>query len=166
MGIIEIVCVCVPTQQRRLKQSYLLNRILGLFFSKDIAFDIFDQYVSSTRKEASIQLSILDLFCSRDLFSPAWVQLTNDSYCKGITMSENQPPLSTLEGGDVAVESILTYDFPASQIFCIMRSTLLSCLISVVESPESIHQVFGRAIRFFYNNLENFRLRKIRFMIG
>ncbi|GEQ72983.1 hypothetical protein JCM33374_g6673 [Metschnikowia sp. JCM 33374] len=45
-----------------------IESYIGLFF-KDIAFDILTN-MSFNQKEASIQLSILDLFCSRDLFSP------------------------------------------------------------------------------------------------
>lgn len=141
-----------------------IESYFGLFF-KDLAFDILTN-MSFNQREASIQLSILDLFCSRDLFSPpgssidqlALIAQDNES-------GENQPPLSTWKVEDVAVESILTmiFQLPKSlhnEIY--YYTVLISCCR---ESPESIAPVFGRAIRFFYNNLQTFDYElKIRFM--
>ncbi|GEQ72570.1 hypothetical protein JCM33374_g6257 [Metschnikowia sp. JCM 33374] len=141
-----------------------IESYIGLFF-KDIAFDILTN-MSFNQKEASIQLSILDLFCSRDLFSPPGSTIDQLTLiAKDNDAGENQPPLSTWKVEDVAVESILTmiFQLPKSLYYEIYFYTvLISCCR---ESPESIAPVFGRAIRFFYNNLETFDYEsKIRFM--
>ncbi|KAM9937428.1 hypothetical protein OXX80_003026 [Metschnikowia pulcherrima] len=141
-----------------------IESYIGLFF-KDLAFDILTN-MSFNQKEASIQLSILDLFCSRDLFSPPGSTIDQLSLiAKDNESGENQPPLSTWKVEDVAVESILTmiFQLPKSLYNEIYYYTvLISCCR---ESPESIAPVFGRAIRFFYNNLETFDYEsKIRFM--
>lgn len=141
-----------------------IHSYLGLFF-KDLAFDILTN-MSFNQKEASIQLSILDLFCSKNLFSPPGssvdqLSLINDDNVSG----ENNPPLSTWKVEDVAVESILTmiFQLPKSlhhQIY--YYTVLISCCR---ESPVSIAPVFGRAIRFLYKNLETLDYElKIRFM--
>lgn len=136
----------------------------GLFF-KDLSFDILTN-MSFNQKEASIQLCILDLFCNRDLFSPpgsSMDQLT--MIATDNRNGENVPPLSTWKIEDVAVESILTMIFQLPQALhyeIYYYTVLISCCR---ESPESIAPVFGRAIRFFYSNLEMFDYElKIRYM--
>lgn len=141
-----------------------IHSYLGLFF-KDLAFDVLTN-MSFNQKEASIQLSILDLFCSKNLFSPPGSSIDQLSLvAKDNDSGENIPPLSTWKVEDVAVESILTmiFQLPKSlhhQIY--YYSVLISCCR---ESPVSIAPVFGRAIRFFYKNLETLDYElKIRFM--
>lgn len=141
-----------------------IHSYLGLCF-KDLAFDILTN-MSFNQKEASIQLSILDLFCSKNLFSPPGSAVDQLSLiAKDNESGENNPPLSTWKVEDVAVESILTmiFQLPKSlhhQIY--YYTVLISCCR---ESPESIAPVFGRAIRFLYKNLETLDYElKIRFM--
>lgn len=141
-----------------------IHSYLGLCF-KDLAFDILTN-MSFNQKEASIQLSILDLFCAKNLFSPPGSSVDQLSLiAKDNETGENNPPLSTWKVEDVAVESILTmiFQLPKSlhhQIY--YYTVLISCCR---ESPESIAPVFGRAIRFLYKNLETLDYElKIRFM--
>lgn len=141
-----------------------IESYFGLFF-KDLAFDILTN-MSFNQKEASIQLSILDLFCSRDLFSPPGSSVDQLALiAKDNVAGENIPPLSTWKVEDVAVESILTmiFQLPKPLHYEIYYYTvLISCCR---ESPESIAPVFGRAIRFLYNNLETLDYElKIRYM--
>lgn len=141
-----------------------IESYFGLFF-KDLSFDILTN-MSFNQKEASIQLSILDLFCSRNLFSPPGSSVDQLSLiARDNASGENNPPLSTWKVEDVAVESILTmiFQLPKSLYREIYYYTvLISCCR---ESPESIAPVFGRAIRFFYNNLETFDYElKVRYM--
>lgn len=141
-----------------------IESYFGLFF-KDLSFDILTN-LSFNQKEASIQLSILDLFCSKNLFSPPGSSVDQLSLiAKDNASGENSPPLSTWKVEDVAVESILTmiFQLPKSLYPEIYYYTvLISCCR---ESPESIAPVFGRAIRFFYNNLETFDYElKVRYM--
>lgn len=141
-----------------------IESYFGLFF-KDMAFDILTN-MSFNQKEASIQLSILDLFCSRNLFSPPGSSVDQLSLiAKDNAAGENNPPLSTWKVEDVAVESILTmiFQLPKSLHHEIYYYTvLISCCR---ESPESVAPVFGRAIRFFYNHLDTFDYElKIRYM--
>lgn len=141
-----------------------IESYFGLFF-KDLAFDILTN-MSFNQKEASIQLSILDLFCSRDLFSPPGSSVDQLAMiAKDNEAGENVPPLSTWKVEDVAVESILTmiFQLPKPLHYEIYYYTvLISCC---QESPESIAPVFGRAIRFFYKNLETLDYElKIRYM--
>lgn len=141
-----------------------IHSYLGLFF-KDLAFDILTN-MSFNQKEASIQLSILDLFCSKNLFSPPGSTVDQLALiAKDNESGENVPPLSTWKVEDVAVESILTmiFQLPKSlhhQIY--YYTVLISCCR---ESPVSIAPVFGRAIRFLYKHLETLDYElKIRFM--
>lgn len=141
-----------------------IESYFGLFF-KDLAFDILTN-MSFNQREASIQLSILDLFFSRDLFSPPGSSIDQLSMiAQDNDAGENVPPLSTWKVEDVAVESILTmiFQLPMPLHYEIYYYTvLISCCR---ESPESIAPVFGRAIRFFYKNLETFDYElKIRYM--
>lgn len=141
-----------------------IESYFGLYF-KDLAFDILTN-MSFNQREASIQLSILDLFCSRNLFSPPGSSVDQLALiARDNAAGENNPPLSTWKVEDVAVESILTmiFQLPLPLHFEIYYYTvLISCCR---ESPESIAPVFGRAIRFFYNNLETFDYElKIRYM--
>lgn len=141
-----------------------ITSYLGLFF-KDLSFDILTN-LSFNQKEASIQLSILDLFFARDLFAPPGSSIDQLSLIHADNLSgENTPSLSTWKIEDVAVESILTmiFQLPDSlhnQIY--YYTVLISCCR---ESPESIAPVFGRAIRYFYNNLETLDYElKVRFL--
>lgn len=141
-----------------------IESYFGLFF-KDLSFDILTN-MSFNQKEASIQLSILDLFCSRNLFSPPGSSVDQLSLiAKDNASGENNPPLSTWKVEDVAVESILTMIFQLPKPLhreIYYYTVLISCCR---ESPESIAPVFGRAIRFFYNNLETFDYElKVRYM--
>lgn len=141
-----------------------IESYFGLFF-KDLSFDILTN-MSFNQREASIQLSILDLFCSRNLFSPPGSSVDQLSHiAKDNESGENSPPLSTWKVEDVAVESILTmiFQLPKPLHYEIYYYTvLISCCR---ESPESMAPVFGRAIRFFYNNLETLDYElKIRYM--
>lgn len=136
----------------------------GLFL-KDISFDILTN-LSFNQKEASIQLSILDLFFSRNLFTPPGSSIDQLSMIHQDNKSgENSPPLSTWKVEDVAVESILTmiFQLPTPLHYEIYYYTVL--IACCRESPESIAPVFGRAIRYFYNHLEmlDYEL-KIRFL--
>lgn len=141
-----------------------IESYFGLFF-KDMAFDILTN-MSFNQKEASIQLSILDLFCSRNLFSPPGSSVDQLALiAKDNASGENSPPLSTWKVEDVAVESILTMIFQLPKPLhheIYYYTVLISCCR---ESPESIAPVFGRAIRFFYNNLDTLDYElKIRYM--
>lgn len=141
-----------------------IDSYFGLFF-KDLSFDILTN-LSFNQKEASIQLSILDLFFAKTLFTPPGSSIDQlNSIYKDNESGENNPPLSTWKIEDVAVESILTmiFQLPVPLNYEIYYYTvLISCCR---ESPESIAPVFGRAIRYFYNNLEmlDYEL-KIRFL--
>ncbi|CAI5757410.1 unnamed protein product [Candida verbasci] len=130
-----------------------ISSYLGLFF-KDISFDILTN-LSFNKNEAALQLSILDIFFDKALFSPPGtsidqLKLIHEDNEKG----ENDPNLSTWKIEDVAVESILTMIFQLPKnlhVEIYYYTVLIQCC---KESPESIAPVFGRAIRFFYNNLE------------
>lgn len=141
-----------------------IESFIGLFF-KDLAFDILTN-LSFNKDEASIQLSILDLYFSKDLFAPAGssidqLKLIQKDNEEGV----NPVPLSTWKIEDIAVESILTmiFQLPRSlhpEIY--YYTVLIACCR---ESPESIAPVFGRAIRYFYRHLETLDYElKIRFL--
>ncbi|KAG2736497.1 hypothetical protein G9P44_000587 [Scheffersomyces stipitis] len=141
-----------------------IDSYFGLFF-KDLSFDILTN-LSFNKNEASIQLSILDLFFSKDLFAPPGSSIDSLTMIHEDNKSgENVPPLSTWKIEDIAVESILTmiFQLPVTLYREIYYYTvLISCCR---ESPESIAPVFGRAIRYFYNNLETLDYElKLRFL--
>ncbi|EGW30915.1 uncharacterized protein SPAPADRAFT_52107 [Spathaspora passalidarum NRRL Y-27907] len=141
-----------------------IETYLGLFF-KDIAFDILTN-LSFNKNEAAIQLSILDLFYAKDLFTAPGSSIDQLAEVnKANQAGENTPALSTWKIEDVAVESILTMIFQLPtplhpEIY--YYTVLIACCR---ESPESIAPVFGRAIRFFYNHLETLDYElKVRFL--
>lgn len=141
-----------------------IDSYYGLFF-EDLSFDILTN-LSFNQKEASIQLSILDLFFSKNLFTPPGTSIDQLTQIHQDNIAgENSPPLSTWKIEDVAVQSILTmiFQLPTPLHYEIYYYTvLISCCR---ESPESIAPVFGRAIRHFYNNLETLDYElKIRFL--
>ncbi|CAK7893047.1 nuclear cap-binding protein complex subunit 1 [[Candida] anglica] len=141
-----------------------IESYVGLFF-KDLSFDILTN-LSFNKNEASIQLSILDLYFSKNLFAPPGSPIDQLTLINQDNLSgENQPPLSTWKIEDIAIESILTMIFQLPiplHVEVYYYSVLISCCR---ESPDSIAPVFGRAIRYFYNNLEvlDYEL-KIRFL--
>ncbi|KAI5950392.1 cbc1 [Candida margitis] len=142
----------------------VIDSYIGLFF-KDLSFDILTN-LSFNKTEASIQLSILDLFFNKELFAPMGTSIDEliEINAKNRT-GENNPPLSTWKIEDIAVESILTMIFQLPYTLhreIYYYTVLISCCR---ESPESMAPVFGRAIRYFYNNLQtlDFEL-KIRFL--
>ncbi|KAG7663607.1 GCR3 [[Candida] subhashii] len=141
-----------------------IDTYIGLFF-KDISFDILTN-LSFNKNEAAIQLSILDLFYSKELFAPPGSSIDQLTQIDQDNKSgENIPPLSTWKIEDVAVESILTMIFQLPHTLhpeIYYYTVLIACCR---ESPESIAPVFGRAIRFFYNNLETLDYElKIRYL--
>ncbi|CAK9435758.1 uncharacterized protein LODBEIA_P04580 [Lodderomyces beijingensis] len=141
-----------------------IESYVGLFF-KDMSFDILTN-LSFNKNEAAIQLAVLDLFFSADLFTPVGtsieqLNMINDDNKSG----ENDPPLSTWKMEDVAVESILTMIFQLPRTLhreIYYYTVLIACC---KESPESMAPVFGRAIRYFYANLQTLDYElKIRFL--
>lgn len=141
-----------------------INSYFGLIF-KDLAFDILTN-LSFNKNETSIQLSILDLYFAKNLFAPPGSSIDQLTLIHNDNISgENTPPLSTWKIEDIAVESILTmiFQLPNPLNYEIYYYTVL--IACCRESPESIAPVFGRAIRFFYNNLETLDYElKIRYL--
>lgn len=141
-----------------------IDSYLGIFF-KDLSFDILTN-LSFNKNEASIQLSILDLYFHKTLFAPPGSSIDQLQRIADDNKSgENPSPLSTWKIEDIAVESILTMIFQLPlplHVEVYYYSVLISCC---KELPESIAPVFGRAIRFLYNNLQvlDYEL-KIRFL--
>lgn len=136
----------------------------GIFF-KDVCFDLLTN-LSFNKNETSIQLSILDLYFNRDLFAPPGLSIDKLQEINEDNKSgENQPPLSTWKIEDIAVESILSmiFQLPKSiELDVYYYAVLIACC---KENPESIAPVFGRAIRFLYNNLESLDFEtKVKFM--
>lgn len=129
-----------------------ITTYFGLIF-KDLAFDILTN-LSFNKNETAIQLSILDLYFAKNLFAPPGSSVDQLGLInKDNESGENDPPLSTWKIEDVAVESILAMIFQLprpSNREIYYYTVLISCC---KESPESIAPVFGRAIRYFYNNL-------------
>ncbi|KAI5957951.1 GCR3 [Candida theae] len=158
------VLLQVYNQTTEFETVPVIESYIGLFF-KDLSFDILTN-LSFNKTEASIQLSILDLFFNKELFSPMGTSIDEltEINAKNRT-GENNPPLSTWKIEDIAVESILTMIFQLPHTLhreIYYYTVLISCC---KESPDSMAPVFGRAIRYFYNNLQtlDFEL-KIRFL--
>ncbi|KAI5964841.1 GCR3 [Candida pseudojiufengensis] len=141
-----------------------IESYMGLFF-KDLSFDILTN-LSFNKNEASIQLSILDLFFNKDLFAPMGTSIDQLSVIyEDNKTGQNNPTLSTWKIEDIAVESILTMIFQLPRTLhreIYYYTVLIACC---KESPESMAPVFGRAIRYFYNNLQTLDYElKIRFL--
>lgn len=141
-----------------------IETYIGLLF-KDLSFDILTNLLFN-KTEAAIQLCVLDIYFNKDLFAPPGSSIDQLSLIhKDNIEGLNKPPLSTYKIEDIAVESILTmiFQLPHPLHYEIYYySVLISCCR---ENPELIAPVFGRAIRYFYNNLETLDYElKIRFL--
>lgn len=136
----------------------------GIFF-KDLCMDIITN-LSYNKNETAIQLSILDLYFNKKLFSPPGSSVeTLAEIDKDNKQGENTPPLSTWKIEDVFIECVLNmiFQLPNAINYEVYYYTVL--IACCKENPESIAPVFGRAIRFLYNHLETIDLEvKFKFM--
>lgn len=141
-----------------------IETYFGLFF-KDISFDMLTNLLFN-KTEAAIQLSELDMYFNADFFAPTGVSIDQLAQIHRDNVGgENSPPLSTFKIEDIAVESILTMIFllPHPLHYEIYYyAVLIHCCR---KNPDLIAPVFGRAIRYFYHNLETLDYElKLRFM--
>lgn len=140
------------------------NTYLGIFF-KDLCMDIITN-LSYNKNETAIQLSILDLYFNKTLFSPPGSSVeTLTAIHNDNSLGENTPPLSTWKIEDIFIESLLNmiFQLPNAINYEVYYYTVL--IACCKENPESIAPVFGRAIRFLYNHLEPMDLEvKFKFM--
>lgn len=125
----------------------------------DIIIDIV-QSLEFNRKEVSKQLSLLPLFFKQGIFANL-----GDSIAQIAAIYEDNPLASTYKLEDLEVEAILSLIFKlpnVSQPFAYFYTLLVDIC---QNNPKAIAPVFGRAFRFFYNNIESldFELR-LRFL--
>ena len=131
----------------------------GIFF-QDIIMDIISN-LSFNKQEAGMLVYNMDLAFSKDLapVSTSIDQLTLIN--KDNLSGENNPPLSTWKTEDLIVENVINmmFELPKS----LNREIYYYCILAVIcqQSPPNVAPVFGRAIRYLYNNLEtlDFELR-------
>lgn len=126
---------------------------------KDIIIDIVES-MEFNRKEVAKQVIMLDLF-----FKPGIFAEPGESIAQLAATYEENPLASTFKIEDIAIETILELVFKlpdVSQPFAYFYTLLVEIC---QNSPKAIAPVFGRAFRFFYNNLDNLDLElKMRYL--
>lgn len=130
----------------------------GQLFS-DIIIDIVES-LEFNRKEVAKQIISLDLFFKENIFAEQ-----GESIAQLAATYEENPLTSTFKIEDLVVETILSLVFKlpnVSQPFAYFYSLLVDIC---QNNPKAIAPVFGRAFRFFYNNVENLDFElKLRFL--
>lgn len=125
----------------------------------DIIIDITES-MEFNRKEVAKQVVTLDLF-----FKPGIFAEPGESIAQLAAIYEENPLASTYKIEDLAIETILSLIFKlpdVSQPFAYFYTLLVEIC---QNSPKAIAPVFGRAFRFFYNNLESLDLElKLRYL--
>ncbi|SSD58997.1 related to Nuclear cap-binding protein complex subunit 1 [Saccharomycodes ludwigii] len=134
------------------------NSYGGLLLN-DITVDIVES-LEFNRKQVAKQVVTLDLFFRQGFFSER-----GQSIAQLIDIQEENPTISTYKVEDLAVQNILSLIFKLptqSQSFAYFYTLLVEICDN---SPKYIAPVFGRAFRFFYNNLENLDVElKLRYL--
>ncbi|QLL30527.1 hypothetical protein HG536_0A03450 [Torulaspora globosa] len=118
----------------------------------DIIIDITES-MEFNRKEVARQVITLDLF-----FKPGIFAEPGESIAQLAATYEENPLATTFKIEDLAIETILGLIFKlpdVSQPFAYFYTLLVEIC---QNSPKAIAPVFGRAFRFFYNNLDNLDL--------
>lgn len=113
----------------------------------DIIIDITES-MEFNRKEVARQVVTLDLF-----FKPGIFAEPGESIAQLAATYEENPLATTFKIEDLAIETILSLIFKlpdVSQPFAYFYTLLVEIC---QNSPKAIAPVFGRAFRFFYNNL-------------
>lgn len=125
----------------------------------DIIIDIVES-MEFNRKEVARQVVTLDLFFKAGIFAEP-----GESIAQLAATYEENPLATTYKLEDLAIETILGLIFKlpnVSQPFAYFYTLLVEIC---QNSPKAIAPVFGRAFRFFYNNLDNLDFElKLRYL--
>ena len=126
---------------------------------RDILIDII-QSLEFNRREVAKQVIMLDLFFKEKFFAEQGISIADL-----IETYEQDPLVSTYKIEDNVIETILSLVFKlptVSQPFAYFYTLLVDIC---QNSPKAIAPVFGRAFRFFYNNIDNLDFElKLRFL--
>lgn len=126
---------------------------------KDIYIDIVES-LEFNRNEVAKQLLLLGSFFKDKIFAEAGISIADL-----MATYEEDPLVATYKIEDLAIETVLSLIFKlptVSQPF----AYLYTLLVDICQnSPKAIAPVFGRAFRFFYQNVDNLDLElKLRFL--
>ncbi|CAB4254460.1 similar to Saccharomyces cerevisiae YMR125W STO1 Large subunit of the nuclear mRNA cap-binding protein complex, interacts with Npl3p to carry nuclear poly(A)+ mRNA to cytoplasm [Maudiozyma barnettii] len=132
-----------------------ISSYAGQLFN-DVVIDVV-QSLEFNRKEVCKQLNVLPLFFKEGIFANM-----GDSIAQIAAIYEDNPLASTFKLEDLEIEAILSLIFKlpdVSQPFAYFYTLLVDIC---QNNPKAIAPVFGRAFRFFYNNIESldFELRQ------
>lgn len=132
-----------------------ISSYAGQLFN-DVVIDVV-QSLEFNRKEVCKQLNILPNFFKEGIFANM-----GDSIAQIAAVYEENPLASTFKLEDLEIEAILSLIFKlpdVSQPFAYFYTLLVDIC---QNNPKAIAPVFGRAFRFFYNNIESldFELRQ------
>ncbi|EDO17092.1 hypothetical protein Kpol_1025p11 [Vanderwaltozyma polyspora DSM 70294] len=146
--------VYLPNSVGEFETVLPITTFAGQLFN-DIIIDIV-QSMEFNRKEVARQVVTLDLFFKNGIFAEPGIPIA-----QLVDKFEEDPLTSTYKLEDIAIETILSLMFKlptVSQPFAYFYTLLVEIC---QNSPKAIAPVFGRAFRFFYNNLDNidFELR-------
>ncbi|CCD26454.1 Sto1p NDAI_0H02800 [Naumovozyma dairenensis CBS 421] len=150
--------VYLPNSTGNFETVVPITTYAGQLFN-DIIIDIVES-LEFNRKEVAKQVVTLDLFYKPGIFAEA-----GSSIADLIQSHEENPSNSTYKIEDLAIETILSLIFKlpnVSQPFAYFYTLLVDIC---QDSPKAIAPVFGRAFRFFYNNLDDLDFElKLRYL--
>lgn len=130
----------------------------GMLF-EDIIIDIVES-LEFNRKEVAKQVVTLDLF-----FKPGIFTEPGQSIAQLVALHEENPIITTYKIEDLAIEKVLSMIFKLPNVSHPF-AYFYTLLVEICQnSPKAIAPVFGRAFRFFYNNLNGLDLElKLRYL--
>ncbi|SCV05215.1 LANO_0H02586g1_1 [Lachancea nothofagi CBS 11611] len=130
----------------------------GMLF-EDLIIDIIES-MEFNRKEVAKQVVTLDLF-----FKPGIFAEPGQSIAQLIALHEENPIITTYKIEDLAIEKILSMIFKLPNVSHPF-AYFYTLLVEICQnSPKAIAPVFGRAFRYFFNNLDELDLElKLRYL--
>lgn len=115
---------------------------------RDVTTDVISN-MDFNRNEVARQLMTFDLFYAKTSFTEPGISID-----RLLTLHETQPSESTWKVEDVALESVLEglFRIPTTEFYGSYFHAIL--IEACIMAPQAIAPVFGRAIRFLYDNIE------------
>ncbi|SCU87100.1 LADA_0E01992g1_1 [Lachancea dasiensis] len=150
--------VYLPNEVGEFETVVPFTTYAGMLF-EDLIIDIIES-MEFNRKEVAKQVITLDLF-----FKPGIFTEPGQSIAQLIALHEENPIITTYKIEDLAIEKILSMIFKLPNVSHPF-AYFYTLLVEICQnSPKAIAPVFGRAFRYFFNNLEQLDLElKLRYL--
>ncbi|SCU96947.1 LAME_0F17986g1_1 [Lachancea meyersii CBS 8951] len=150
--------VYLPNEVGEFETVVPFTTYAGMLF-EDVILDIVES-MEFNRKEVAKQVVTLDLF-----FKPGIFTEPGQSIAQLIALHEENPIITTHKIEDLAIEKILSMIFKLPNVSHPF-AYFYTLLVEICQnSPKAIAPVFGRAFRYFFNNLDDLDLElKLRYL--